>query len=245
MIDKIKGISIQGRCFSNDTSLILYPNTNDRISVIYGKNGSGKSTISMGFDNLASDTPVSDISLKLLGDSGSVLNTEEYKNNIFVFNEQYIDTNVKIDDDGLGTIILLGGQVDIQTDIDKHTELEAKRKSEWERAQEKLAEYQTKSNPLSPEYHLDKIRAMLKRPGGWAETESKIKSLKQNASVRDDIVVEICKLNPTETVENLKKKFQEKKDLLDKISDSSLSFAPLICDWISLEDGFEGKICAL
>ena len=245
MIDKIKGISIQGRCFPNDTSLMLYPNTNDRISVIYGKNGSGKSTISMGFNNLTSDMPVSDISIKLLGDSGSVLNTEEYKNNIFVFNEQYIDTNVKIDDDGLSTIILLGGQVDIQADIDKHTELETKRKSEWERAQEKLAEYQTKSNPLSPEYHLDKIRAMLKRPGGWAETESKIKSLKQNASVRDDIMVEICKLNPTETVENLKKKFQEKKDLLDKISDSSLSFAPLICDCISLEDGFEGKICAL
>ena len=245
MIDKIKGISIQGRCFPNDTSLMLYPNTNDRISVIYGKNGSGKSTISMGFNNLTSDMPVSDISIKLLGDSGSVLNTEEYKNNIFVFNEQYIDTNVKIDDDGLSTIILLGGQVDIQADIDKHTELETKRKSEWERAQEKLAEYQTKSNPLSPEYHLDKIRAMLKRPGGWAETESKIKSLKQNASVRDDIMVEICKLNPTETVENLKKKFQEKKDLLDKISDSSLSFVPLICDCISLEDGFEGKICAL
>lgn len=245
MIDKIKGISIQGRCFANNTSLVLYPNTNDRISVIYGKNGSGKSTISMGFNNLASDTPLSDISLKLLGDSGSVLTSEEYKNNVFVFNEQYVDMNVKIDDDGLGTIILLGGQVDIQTDIDRHTELETKRKSEWEKAQDKLVEYQTKGNPLSPDYHLEKIRIMLKKPGGWSETDSKIKGNKLNSAVKDDILFEICRLKPSDTIDNLKKKFEEKKGLLEKISDSSLSFAPLLCDWIYLEDGLEEKICAL
>ena len=106
MIDKIKGILIQGRCFANDAMLMLYPNANDRISVIYGKNGSGKSTFSMGFNNLSSDTPLSDISLKLLGENSSVLTSEEYKNNIFVFNEQYVDKNVKIDDDGLKNIIL-------------------------------------------------------------------------------------------------------------------------------------------
>ena len=245
MIEKIKGISIQGRCFSNDTSLILYPNANDRISVVYGKNGSGKSTISMGFNNLASDTPLSDISLNLLDESSSVLTSEEYKNNIFVFNEQYVDKNVKIDDDGLGTIILLGGQVDIQTDIDKHTELEAKRKGEWEKAQEKLVEYQTKANPLSPDYHLEKIRIMLKKPGGWSETDSKIKGNKLNSAVKDDILFEICRLKPSDTVDNLKKKFEEKKGLLEKISDSSLSFAPLLCDWLYLEDGFEEKICTL
>ena len=66
MIEKIKGIAIQGRCFSNRTTLMLYPNPNDRISVIYGKNGSGKSTISTGFHNLASESPVFDITLKLL-----------------------------------------------------------------------------------------------------------------------------------------------------------------------------------
>ena len=245
MIEKIKGITIQGRCFFNDTSLILYPNTNDRISVIYGKNGSGKSTISMGFGNLASDTPVSDISLKLLGDNSSVLNSEEYKNNIFVFNEQYVDKNVKIDDDGLGTIILLGGQVDIQTDIDKHTELEAKRKSEWEKAQEKFAEYQTKGTPLSPDYHLEKIRGMLKKSGGWQETDARIKGNKQNSAVKDDVLFEICKLKPSDTIDNLKKKFDEKKDLLEKISDSSLSFPPLACDWIFFEDGLEEKVCKL
>ena len=170
----------------------------------------------MGLNNLASDTPLSDISLKLLGESSSVLASEEYKNNVFVFNEQYIDKNVKIDDDGLGTIILLGGQVDIQSDIDKHTALEAKRKVEWEKAQEKLAEYQTKANPLSPDYHPEKIRTMLKKPGGWSETDSKIKGNKLNSAVKDDILFEICRLKPSDTVDNLKKKFEEKKGLFEK-----------------------------
>ena len=245
MIDKIKGLSIKGRCFDNDTSLMLYPNTNDRISVVYGKNGSGKSTISMGFNNLTSDTPLPDISFKLLGDGGSILNSGEYKNNIFVFNEQYVDKNVKIDDDGLGTIILLGGQVDIQTDIDKHTELEAKRKSEWEKAQGKFADYQTKENPLSPDYHLEKIRVILKKPGGWSETDSKIKGNKLNSAVRDDVLLEICRLKPSDTIDNLKKNFEEKKALLEKISDSSLSFSPLVCDRIHIEIDLEQRVCEL
>lgn len=245
MIEKIKGITIKGRCFSNSTTLALYPNPNDRISVIYGKNGSGKSTISTGFHNLTSEYPVFDIDLKLLDNANSELNSEDYKNNVFVFNEQYIDKNVKIDDDGLGTIILFGGQVDLQAEIDKHTVLETQRKSEWENEQEKLTNYQVKNNPLSPEYHLDKIRAMLKKPGGWSETDSKIKGNKSNSAVKDDVLFEICRLKPSDTIDNLKKQFEEKKDLLDKISDSSLSFSPLPHDRIHIEDDLEEIICNL
>ncbi len=245
MIEKIKGIAIQGRCFSNNTTLTLYPNSNDRISVIYGKNGSGKSTISTGFHNLTSESSVFDVDLKLLDDTNSELNSENYKNNVFVFNEQYIDKNVKIEDDGLGTIILLGGQVDLQAEIDKHTMLETQRKNEWENAQEKLTEYQSKNNPLSPEYHLDKIRAVLKKPGGWSETDSKIKGNKLNSAVKDEVLFEICRLKPSDTIENLKKFFEEKKELLDKISDVSLSFSPLPHDRIHIQDDLENIICGL
>lgn len=128
-----------------------------------------------------------------------------------MFNEQYIDKNVKIDDDGLGTIILFGGQVDLQAEIDKHTVLETQRKSEWENAQEKLTNYQVKNNPLSPEYHLDKIRAMLKKPGGWSETDSKIKGNKSNSAVKDDVLFEICRLKPSDTIDNLKSNSKKRK----------------------------------
>lgn len=164
---------------------------------------------------------------------------------MFLCSTSSILTKRKIDDDGLGTIILFGGQVDLQAEIDKHTVLETQRKSEWENAQEKLTNYQVKNNPLSPEYHLDKIRAMLKKPGGWSETDSKIKGNKSNSAVKDDVLFEICRLKPSDTIDNLKKQFEEKKDLLDKISDSSLSFSPLPHDRIHIEDDLEEIICNL
>lgn len=46
MIDKIRGISIQGKCFLNETKFIFFSKPEDKISLVYGKNGSGKSTIS-------------------------------------------------------------------------------------------------------------------------------------------------------------------------------------------------------
>lgn len=245
MVDKIKSIMVRGRCFLSDTTLALFPNSNDRISVIYGKNGSGKSTIAMGISNLVLGSPDPDITIRLLDDSGDQLNPDEYKSNIFVFNEQYIDRNVKIDDDGLGTIILLGGQVDLQADIDKHIIAEAQRKKEWERLREKLNEYQEKSNPLSPEYHLDKIRALLKRPGGWSETDSKIKGNKHNSAVKDDILYEICMLKPTSSIDKLKSIYDEKKELLDKISDDAISFPPLRCSQVYMEENYEDKVCDL
>lgn len=46
MIDKIRGISIQDKCFLNETKFIFFSKPEDKISLVYGKNGSGKSTIS-------------------------------------------------------------------------------------------------------------------------------------------------------------------------------------------------------
>ena len=49
MIEKVKGLSICGRCFSKKTNLAFFPNDNDRIAIVYGKNGSGKRQFQMAF----------------------------------------------------------------------------------------------------------------------------------------------------------------------------------------------------
>ncbi len=122
MLENVKGLKIQGRCFNEEANLILFPNftpnSNDRISIVYGKNGSGKSTISEGLCSIANNTFPTDLTASLINaEKQSITLSEDSK--LFVFNEKYIDENVKIDDDGLGTIILLGGQVNVQTEIDK------------------------------------------------------------------------------------------------------------------------------
>ena len=45
MFEKINKAIINGKCFTEDTDILLYENSKNRISIIYGKNGSGKSTI--------------------------------------------------------------------------------------------------------------------------------------------------------------------------------------------------------
>lgn len=106
MIEKVKGLSICGRCFSTKTNLDFFPNNNDRIAIVYGKNGSGKTTISNGFSQIASGEDTEELSASLIDRADNNISLVP-ESKIFVFNEKYIDENVKIDADGLGTIILL------------------------------------------------------------------------------------------------------------------------------------------
>ena len=117
MIERIRGIKVQGRCFSSTESFVLYPKPSDRIALVYGKNGSGKSTISEAFASIANNNFSEGITASVIDAQKYIVPLTESPQ-IFVFNEKYIDENVKIDDDGLGTIILFGGQVDLQSEID-------------------------------------------------------------------------------------------------------------------------------
>ena len=223
MIEKLKGIRIKGRCFKNDTDLLFYKNPNDRISVVFGKNGSGKSTISEGIDstnNKASDT---DLSVSFIDASKSTMKLTDGAG-VYVFNEKYIDENVKIDDDGLGTIVLLGDQVGLQSSIEKQEEKIALLSQKVDEASNEYNKYQDKSNPSSPEHHQSRIISALKKDGGWADIDSQIKGNKIKSQVTQSTVKEIGELTVKETLEELQSRFNSTKSLLSKISDSSISY---------------------
>lgn len=243
MVDRIRGISITGRCFSNQTSLLFFPEESNRISIVYGKNGSGKSTISEGLATLAAPSIPSDIAVRLLdGNNCSFLPTNPEK--IFVFNEKYIDDNVKINDDGLGTIILLGGQVDIQEEINRNEELFKQAEERLNLAEKEYSKYEDSDDILSPNYHYRHIQTILKQNGGWAEVDSKIKGNRRNSSVTDEILVEICKLKPTANLNDLKDQFSQKWELLSKASNATVNYPTRVPN-IHFSSGFEKRICEL
>ena len=244
MIEKVKGLSIQGRCFPNEKKLNFYPQPNDRISVVYGKNGSGKSTISEGFLSFSQPNVVSDISVSLLDEQKNIIQPSIEANNICVFNESYIDNNVKIDDDGLGTIVLLGGQVNLQSEIDKYEQMEKICRAESDTAQGNFEQYNQPENPVSPSYHWERMRNILKQPGGWAEIDSKVKGYRRNSSVTDDVINEICALSTTLTPIELQRKYNDTKELLEKVSASPATF-PIVIKQISYAVGMEKNICTL
>lgn len=241
MIEKIKGISITGRCFSNEASLMFFPNSNDRISIIYGKNGSGKSTISDGFLCLSDSHSPTDLSASLFDETKTdiALSTGS---RIFVFNEKYIDDNVKIDADGLGTIILLGGQVDLQAEIDRYIDLARTAKIAYDAAQTTLDQYSQNSNPISPNYHLDRIKKTLQ--SAWAVNDAAIKGNKINSKVTEGVIKEICELTIPETAAQLQKQYDETRILLEKVSDTAVSYPTPIYP-ISITANFENELCSL
>ena len=241
MIEKVKGLSICGRCFSKKTNLAFFPNDNDRIAIVYGKNGSGKSTISDGFSQIASGEDTEELSASLIDRADNEIGLVP-ESKIFVFNEKYIDENVKIDADGLGTIILLGGQVDLQADIDRYTALLAAAQEEHDVAQTALELFGNKNNPLSPDYHFARIKKVLQ--GDWATTDAAIKGNKINSKVTEEVVREIGGLSVSETKEQLQQKFDETKALLDKVADVTTSY-PVPIGGVEFTDGFERVICDL
>ena len=241
MIEKVKGLSINGRCFSRKTSLAFFPNDNDRIAIVYGKNGSGKSTISDGFSKIASGDCSEELSASLIDrDDKEIPLAPESK--IFVFNEKYIDENVKIDADGLGTIILLGSQVDLQADIDRYTALLELAQKEYMAAETAREAFEQKRNPLSPAYHLARIKKVLQ--DDWAAKDSDIKGNKVNSKVTEEIINEIGGMSVTETKEQLQQKFDETKVLLAKVADSTTTYPIPICE-IAFSDNFERDLCSL
>lgn len=241
MIEKVKGMSISGRCFSEKTELPFFPNTNNRIAIVYGKNGSGKSTISNAFSLISSGELTVDLSAELIDYSNCAVPLSE-GSKIFVFNEKYIDQNVKIDADGLGTIVLFGGQVDLQEQIDNRLQVLAEAKKSCAAAEVEREAFEQKSNPISPDYHLIRIKKALQK--GWAVTDAEIRGKKINSKLTDAAIEEICGIEVLETAAQLQQQYEETKRLLGKVSDTSKSY-PTVKGFVSVEADFEQELCSL
>lgn len=241
MLEKVKGISIKGRCFTSETQFLFYPEINDRIAIVYGKNGSGKSTISEGFSIASSGDPPDDFSATLFDQTSTPISLTE-GSKVFVFNEKYIDKNVKINDDGLGTIILLGGQVDLQSEIDQYIKLMESAKSDLDTAQNDLDKFDQTSSPISPNYHYARIKDALK--SNWAPIDAAIKGSKINSKVTDSVIEGICELSVSDTVVQLRSQFDEKESLLKKVSDSATDY-PTPISTVYLASDFEHDLCCL
>ena len=227
MFEKFQSIAIQGRCFEKETNLKLFSNEKDRVSLIYGKNGSGKSTVSRGIKFAVGNIQDKDIFVKFLDDSELEISTEEIDDKIHVFNEDYIDKNIRIEDDGLGTIILIGKQVGLQAEIDFHTKLLEKAKEERDKLQEQCKKYKDPHDINSPEYHIKKINNTLKETDGWAAIDCKIRGNKKNSAVTEAVIKDIYELSPKESTTDLKAAFEIKNYLYEKITDVSISYNPI------------------
>ena len=109
-------IIIQGGPF--DPAVKLKGILAKRMNIVYGRNGSGKSTIAKAFQEQQTTgmrTPAGrDYQLSFDG-SGSF--TPDVQSRLFVFNEQFIDSSVKFSDRGLKSIVRIGASAELDGPI--------------------------------------------------------------------------------------------------------------------------------
>lgn len=120
MLKDITTIELQGAMFASPVSFCFFnPLEEGKIKIVkaallYGRNGTGKSTIARAFRKIKGEGLEAITRATLYDKDNTVVSlTEDEKKNIFVFDEDYVDTNVKLQPDHMDTIVMLGEAADL------------------------------------------------------------------------------------------------------------------------------------
>ena len=118
MFEKINNITISGGYFDQATTLDLL-DSNQPLSIVYGRNGSGKTTIAKAIRQLVgkdSELPTEEGYVQYSVSTEEII-SDEMKSSVFIFDEEFVRENVRMRGKGLETIVMMGEQVDLDIQI--------------------------------------------------------------------------------------------------------------------------------
>ena len=209
MLKDISSIKITGVNFNGDKLPLFNKNGQQhRVSLLYGKNGSGKSTISRALHKASGkeETTIVDVELLDVAESSIELNENE-KKQIFVFNEDFVDDNIRIDEEGLETIVILGEQKEIQKKIDEITKQQTVQQKLYDSQKKECDKYTDRDNILSPLYYQQEMITTLKTR--WAEYDRKIKDNRRATAVNEVTYERFITRTPNLSRDDLLKKYKD------------------------------------
>ena len=163
------------------TNVPLHELLSRRINILFGANGSGKSTIASAFRSFASgDDTVLQLPGAAIDDDG--------RKHIFVFDEQYVRKNLEMSENtkGLGTIVTIGEAVD--------------RAKEEKELEDKISDAETRMDAASTTKEteeetaktlLRKLDTDLKKDGAYADLGKGIKCQKNKIPVDLDAIIKV------------------------------------------------------
>lgn len=216
MFENFKKINIQGGYFEDPVTLEVFKGA-DPLSIVYGRNGSGKTTIARCVKQLAeSDEERTAREEKVAnGDetdytvSSDAAISDEHKKDVFVFDEDFLRDNVRVEKDGLNTIVMLGEQVELDEQINAKTEELRRKTEEYNQQDELVKKYANAGENISPLYYWNQIREGLRAEDGWAEMDRQLKGNRVMSRITDDVVKTLTDMEePAETYEQLREKVQ-------------------------------------
>lgn len=207
MLEQIKNIHIKGGPFTEQTAIELLPS---RLNLLYGRNGSGKSTIAKCIKRLGKEDDGSGYSAEM-----AHILSEDVLRRVYVFDEGFVSDNLRMEDEeGLNSIVMIGEQVGLDEKLKDLLKQQTVLKSRQDQISKELDLFSDKNNPNSPLWHKNEIIKKLRADGGWSDIDKKIRGNQIKTAVTDEIFNELLKLNVTVSLEDLQKEFDERNKTL-------------------------------
>ena len=193
MLNDISGIELRGGSFESLTDLkILEPRDGNKIkcvkgAIVYGRNGAGKSTVAKALKKVISGGYSHITEANVFDKDGNTLTlSENEKKHIFVFDEEFVDANVKLQDTGLNTIVMLGQQVELAdqiTNAQKELDIAKQQYVDQEYIVKNI--YENKDNDKSPKFYQTKLKLALQGDDCWAGRDKIVRNGRSNTGVKD------------------------------------------------------------
>lgn len=216
MFENFKKIKIQGGCFENETEFELF--NEQAISVVYGRNGSGKTTIAHCICELVKQDEEKSLDYTVTSES---IITEDKKNSVFIFDEDFVREQVRVEKDGINTIVMLGEQVELDEQIVQKDKQLIEKKKEYDKLNEDRQKFDNDKEKISPHYYFNQIRNALRAEGGWADIDRELKGNAVKSRVNDEVVNVLMELNePQDTLYQLSEQLMKDLNLYQHSKDA-------------------------
>ncbi|WP_339198468.1 AAA family ATPase [Solibacillus sp. FSL R5-0449] len=205
----ISAIEIKGGYYKEKKQFKIFTNSHQVASIIYGKNGSGKSSIARAFNEVFNTMEVTEFPeinfLKLQQHPKQGLDPlaiESINTPCFVHNEEFTLDKVSFNENGLETIVMFGEQIEITSKIDDLTNSLTSLKEEHSFLETNYIALNSLTHTESHLYIKEEIRNKLKNT--WANRHQIITGNKTAGRVDENLINTIIDANSfTNTLEEV------------------------------------------
>lgn len=224
MFEDLRTIKIKGGYYEETTQLDLFHDTSP-LGIVYGRNGSGKTTIAKAIRQLIGKDSEQETEEGYVSYSvePNVSNFLDKRDSVFVFDEEFVKENVKTKGKGLDTIVMMGEQIDLErqiTEKKKERAIIEQKKKELSDIEKK---YENEKDTSSPKYFRSQIREKLRVEGGWADINSEVKGKTIKSRVTEDLLKKLLAMEePEDTEETLRARLIADLNLYRQTSDAQI-----------------------